>query len=700
MHELSIAGAMVEVALRHARGRRVAPVELRVGHLRQVVPSALEFAFELVAEGTPLEGAELRLEEVPAAGRCRSCGTDTPLPASRSSARAAPPTWRSTPERSSWWTRWSWRKNCRRAEGDMEATEAQGVEEVHILWISEGMSCDGDTVSITAATQPSIEDVLLGPSPACRRCTSTTRCFAHARRRGVPEALPPGAARRARRALRARDRGLDPEREHQRRRLLDVVRQRRGDRRSRSRSTGGSTGWPRRRGPSSRSGPAPPTAASTRWPATPPAAWGSPTTSAGSSARRRGVPIVNVPGCPVQPDNFMETLIWLLYQAAGLAPMIPLDEQLRPTWLFGKTVHEGCDRAGYYEQARLRRGLQLAQVPGEDRLLGPGRELQRAASAAGWAASAAARTWAASASAARCRASPTSSCRSWTSRPGGTLSSALIVGVYGPVIRKLRGITNTTVNKEPKWRHNRAELTTGYEPSARLTGRDWEERDDGGTRRDHARGRPARRHGVGPDHADRREPRHLHEDRLQQPRGRRVQEHVVDVPRLQRVHEGQGPARRALHHQPHLRHLRRQPRGLLAATRRTWPTASRRRRSASGSSTSARPPSTCSTTRSSRTTWCSWTSASRWSRRPTRACSRRPRRPTRAARGGPRLPHDRRHHALVQPVHGRDLPRGARDEPPHARDVLPDGGAPRAPLDALSRRRRHGGDADSCSPTT
>ena len=30
--------------------------------------------------------------------------------------------------------------------------------------------------------------------------------------------------------------------------------------------------------------------------------------------------------------------------------MIPLDDQLRPTWLFGKTVHEGCDRAGYYEQ--------------------------------------------------------------------------------------------------------------------------------------------------------------------------------------------------------------------------------------------------------------------------------------------------------------------------------------------------------------
>ena len=30
--------------------------------------------------------------------------------------------------------------------------------------------------------------------------------------------------------------------------------------------------------------------------------------------------------------------------------MIPLDEALRPTWLFSQTVHESCDRGGYYEQ--------------------------------------------------------------------------------------------------------------------------------------------------------------------------------------------------------------------------------------------------------------------------------------------------------------------------------------------------------------
>src|SRR3569832_387999 len=40
-----------------------------------------------------------------------------------------------------------------------------GVPEVHILWTSEGMSCDGDTVSVTAAMRPSIEDVVLGLIP-------------------------------------------------------------------------------------------------------------------------------------------------------------------------------------------------------------------------------------------------------------------------------------------------------------------------------------------------------------------------------------------------------------------------------------------------------------------------------------------------------------------------------------------------------
>jgi hydrogenase nickel incorporation protein HypA/HybF len=80
MHELSIADAVLQIVCRHAGDRRVARVELQVGHLRQVVPSALTLAFALVAEGSVAEGAELVMEEVPAEGRCRDCGTVGALP--------------------------------------------------------------------------------------------------------------------------------------------------------------------------------------------------------------------------------------------------------------------------------------------------------------------------------------------------------------------------------------------------------------------------------------------------------------------------------------------------------------------------------------------------------------------------------------------------------------------------------------------
>jgi len=46
----------------------------------------------------------------------------------------------------------------------------------------------------------------------------------------------------------------------------------------------------------------------------------------------------------------------------------------------------------------------------------------------------------------------------------GLLKSA--IGAYGMGIRALRSLTNATVNKEPKWRHPRAELTTGYHPNS------------------------------------------------------------------------------------------------------------------------------------------------------------------------------------------------------------------------------------------
>ena len=76
MHELSLAEAIAAIAEEHAGGRRVAKVEVKIGHLRQVVPTALTFAFELVTQGTCVEGAELEIEDVPARVACRSCKAD------------------------------------------------------------------------------------------------------------------------------------------------------------------------------------------------------------------------------------------------------------------------------------------------------------------------------------------------------------------------------------------------------------------------------------------------------------------------------------------------------------------------------------------------------------------------------------------------------------------------------------------------
>ena len=39
------------------------------------------------------------------------------------------------------------------------------VKEIHVIWMTTGLGCDGDSVSITAATQPSIEDLVMGNIP-------------------------------------------------------------------------------------------------------------------------------------------------------------------------------------------------------------------------------------------------------------------------------------------------------------------------------------------------------------------------------------------------------------------------------------------------------------------------------------------------------------------------------------------------------
>ncbi len=73
MHELSVAAAVLDTVVRHAGGRRVTLVRLRVGELRQVVPDSLELYFGLVTRGTACEGARLEQELVAARLRCGAC---------------------------------------------------------------------------------------------------------------------------------------------------------------------------------------------------------------------------------------------------------------------------------------------------------------------------------------------------------------------------------------------------------------------------------------------------------------------------------------------------------------------------------------------------------------------------------------------------------------------------------------------------
>jgi hydrogenase nickel incorporation protein HypA/HybF len=73
MHEFSIASAVVATAVKHADGRRVTVVRVRLGALRQVVPDALAFAFGIVTRETLCEGARLEWECVELRVRCAPC---------------------------------------------------------------------------------------------------------------------------------------------------------------------------------------------------------------------------------------------------------------------------------------------------------------------------------------------------------------------------------------------------------------------------------------------------------------------------------------------------------------------------------------------------------------------------------------------------------------------------------------------------
>ena len=263
------------------------------------------------------------------------------------------------------------------------STEAPPDETViHVLWINAGLSCDGDSVALTAATQPSIEEIALGAFPGLPKIAVHWPLIDF-------ECGPVGGADDFLEWFFKADRGeLEPfvlvvegsipNEAIKTRGLLVRVREQPRDRPADDDERVARPPRARRRSPCSPPARAPRTAASTRWPVTRPARWASPTTSAGAGNRRPGLPIVCVPGCPTHPDNLSETILYLLYQATGQAPMIPLDDALRPTVAVRRDRPRGLRPRRLLRARRLRDGVRLAEVHREARLLGPGREVQRA----------------------------------------------------------------------------------------------------------------------------------------------------------------------------------------------------------------------------------------------------------------------------------------------------------------------------------
>jgi len=84
MHEMALMEGLLDLIRGAAREQgftHVARVVLEVGRLSGVEAEAMRFAFDVGTAGTVAEGALLEIEETEGAGRCLSCGRESPVQA-------------------------------------------------------------------------------------------------------------------------------------------------------------------------------------------------------------------------------------------------------------------------------------------------------------------------------------------------------------------------------------------------------------------------------------------------------------------------------------------------------------------------------------------------------------------------------------------------------------------------------------------
>lgn len=228
------------------------------------------------------------------------------------------------------------------------------IEKVHAFWLA-GMSCDGCTISVTGATAPTVESLLLGSHP------------------GLPRVVlhhPVVNLESGPNYLRAHERALKGELDAPYVIILE------GSITDETRAIPGggywaghgeqpwgpdgeervvtTDEWIARLAPGAAAALAIGTCAT--WGGVP-SAEGNPTGAMslmdflGKDYRSTfGLPVVNIPGCAPQGDNFTETVAAILYFLQGFGPLPEFDDLGRPAWLFGETVHRTCTRGSYYEE--------------------------------------------------------------------------------------------------------------------------------------------------------------------------------------------------------------------------------------------------------------------------------------------------------------------------------------------------------------
>jgi hydrogenase small subunit len=336
---------------------------------------------------------------------------------------------------------------------------------VHLLWINAGLSCDGDSVSLTNATLPSVEDIVMGAIP------------------GLPKVIPHWllvdyqvGADFMQWFWKADAGELDP--------FVLVVE---GSIPNENIKTEGywagfgndapgtsrfsdqpmkTTEWLDRLAPKATAIVAAGTCATYggihAMAGNPTGAMGVPDYLGWNWKSKAGLPVVCVPGCPVQPDNLAETLLYLLYQVSGQAPVIPLDDNLRPTWLFGRTVHEGCDRAGYYEQGDFAHEYGSPKCLVKIGCWGP--VVRCNVPKRGWMDGIGGCPNVGGICIACTMPGFPDKFMPFMDEPPGSKVSTAATLITGGLMRTLRGFTEHTADKEPKWRHKGDRLDTGYDP--------------------------------------------------------------------------------------------------------------------------------------------------------------------------------------------------------------------------------------------